>query len=229
MTMNDANRPVSERRTNSNFGWITNEIFAAVVIIAGIAWVTWGGNSTDTAANPPVLQTETTGSGAASPLPAAKGPVAPSKWRRHLLWPSRQLLWPSSKPSLLVALCPHGATGEQPCHGHRRHTLGELDSLQASRDPQRLHIPPHLSLYALHSLASVRTLIRLLHGSILTRSRCRTVPSIHRDGCLLLAQRGHSRHRNNFVAIGLHSGQTKPSVLISSVANDPTATLAGCP
>ena len=105
MTMNDPNRPVSERRTNSNFGWITIGIFAAVVIIAGIAWVTWGGNSTNTAANPPVLQTETTGSGVAIPLPAAKAPVAPSEMRR------RQLLWPSSKPSLPVALCPHGATG----------------------------------------------------------------------------------------------------------------------
>ena len=109
MTMNDPNRPVSQRRASSNFGWITTGIFAAVVLIAGIAWVTWGGNETNTAANPPAPQSETTGSGAAiplpaSPLPAAKAPVTRPKRRR-------QRLWPSSEPSLPVALCPHGATG----------------------------------------------------------------------------------------------------------------------
>ena len=79
MTMNDPNRPVSQRRASSNFGWIATGLFAVVVLIAGIAWVTWGGNDTKTAANPPAPQSETTGSGAAIPLPAAKAPVTPSE------------------------------------------------------------------------------------------------------------------------------------------------------
>jgi hypothetical protein len=79
MTMNDPNRPVSQRRASSNFGWITTGLFAVFVLIAGIAWVTWGGNDTKIAANPPAPQSETTGSGVAIPLPATKAPVNPSK------------------------------------------------------------------------------------------------------------------------------------------------------
>ena len=79
MTMNDPNRPVSQRRAGSNYSWITIGLFAGAVIIAGIAWVTWGGNNTNTAANPPALQSETTGSGVATPLPAVKAPVTPSE------------------------------------------------------------------------------------------------------------------------------------------------------
>lgn len=79
MTMNDPNRPVSQRRASSNFGWIAIGLFAGAVLIAGIAWVTWGGNDTNTAANLPAPQSETTGSGMATPLPAAKAPVTPSE------------------------------------------------------------------------------------------------------------------------------------------------------
>ena len=79
MTMNDPNQPVSQRRASSNFGWITIGLFAVVFLIAGITWVTWGGNDTNNAANPPAPQSETTGSGVAISPPAAKAPVTPSE------------------------------------------------------------------------------------------------------------------------------------------------------